>query len=120
MANQHSERPQARPKTLFEFLENLRLAWELIRDARITPWLRFGVPALAVGYLLSPIDVIPDLVPGLGQLDDLAVLWLGLQYFLRACPADIVAEHRAGLRGEPMGMDADAEVVDGVYRVVDE
>ncbi|NUQ37997.1 MAG: DUF1232 domain-containing protein [Caldilineales bacterium] len=101
-------------------METLRLAWALIRDERITLWLRYGVPALMATYLLLPVDLIPDLIPGLGQLDDLAVLWLGLQYFLRTCPADIVAEHRATLRGESVTTDADAEVVDGVYRVVDE
>ena len=36
---------------------------------------------LAVAYLLIPIDLVSDFIPGLGQLDDAAVLLAGL-YFL--------------------------------------
>lgn len=110
----------SRPRTLYEFIENIRLAWLLIRDARVNVWLRYGLPALVGAYLLLPIDLIPDLLPGLGQLDDIAVLWLGLQYFLSACPEDIVDEHRAVIRGEAQAATEGDDVVDGAYRVVDE
>lgn len=39
---------------------------------------------LALVYILSPVDFIPDAIPGLGQLDDgavlLAVLWYVFRY----------------------------------------
>lgn len=109
-----------RPRTLYEFIDNLRLAWLLIRDERVNVWLRYGLPALVGAYLLLPIDLIPDLIPGLGQLDDIAALWLGLQYFLNVCPPELVAEHRAVMRGETRPETDDGDVVDGAYRVVDE
>jgi cobalt-zinc-cadmium efflux system outer membrane protein len=39
--------------------------------------LRF-LPVFAIAYAVSPIDAIPDLIPGLGQLDDLAVILLAV------------------------------------------
>jgi uncharacterized membrane protein YkvA (DUF1232 family) len=32
-----------------------------------------------VAYLLSPIDLVPGIIPGLGQLDDLAFVLLALK-----------------------------------------
>jgi uncharacterized membrane protein YkvA (DUF1232 family) len=52
----------------------------------------------AIAYFLSPIDLIPDFVPVLGQMDDLLILpgliWLALRYV----PADVKAECRADLQ----------------------
>lgn len=45
------------------------------RDKR-TPFLSKLLIAIAVGYLLSPIDLIPDFIPILGFLDDLLVVYL--------------------------------------------
>ena len=44
-------------------------------------------------YLLFPFDIVPDLAPGLGQLDDIAVILLGLKFFLEMCPEEIVRQH---------------------------
>lgn len=109
--------PKNKPNSLFELLENVRITWDLIRDSRVSPLLRFGLPALVGAYLLLPIDVIPDFIPGMGQLDDLAALWLGLQYFISACPPDVVAEHRAAVRGK--ATNNEGEVVEGIYEVVE-
>ena len=42
---------------------------------------RIAATVLAGGYALSPIDAIPDIIPGLGQLDDVAVLLLLIYYW---------------------------------------
>lgn len=118
MTTDRSTGAEHRPGSPLDFLDNLQLAWRLLRDGRVSPWLRYGLPALVVAYLLLPIDLVPDLIPGLGQLDDLALFWLALQYFLGACPPEVVAEHRDSLYGQS-GSD-DGDVVDGAYRVVDE
>src|SRR3989304_6331458 len=49
-----------------------RLAWALLRDGRVPWWLRAVIPALVL-YLATPIDLIPDVIPVLGHLDDVAV-----------------------------------------------
>jgi uncharacterized membrane protein YkvA (DUF1232 family) len=105
-----------RPGTLNELIQTVRLAWALIRDRRLSPWLRFGIPALIAAYLFFPIDLLPDLAPGLGQLDDLAVIWLGLQMLLQLAPQDILAELR---RRQQTARRGDDDVVDATYRVVE-
>jgi uncharacterized membrane protein YkvA (DUF1232 family) len=39
-----------------------------------------------VVYLVSPIDLVPDFIPGLGHLDDALLVVLALRWALRACP----------------------------------
>lgn len=63
------------------------------RDAR-TPWYAKVLAAIVIGYALSPIDLIPDVIPVLGLLDDLLLLPLGLWLVLRLIPADVLAEQR--------------------------
>jgi hypothetical protein len=64
------------PNVILSWLKDLfrhvRLAWELFFDPRV-PWMTKIIPPLAIAYVLSPIDIIPDGALGLGQLDDLAV-----------------------------------------------
>ena len=70
----------------------IRLIWALLRDRRV-PVAQKLILAGIVGYLVLPIDLIPDFVPVLGQLDDIAVVLLGLDLFIRSAPQDIVDEH---------------------------
>lgn len=49
-------------------------------------------------YLVSPIDVIPDFVPGLGQLDDIVVALLALHSVLNRVDESVVIEHWDGRR----------------------
>lgn len=65
------------------------------------------VPALALGYFLLPIDLLPDVVPFLGQIDDIAVLLLLLRLFVTLAPQDVVAEYRAAKSGRA-GRSGDA------------
>jgi uncharacterized membrane protein YkvA (DUF1232 family) len=73
----------------------------LLRDPRV-PRRAKAALAVAVPYLASPIDLIPDFIPVLGQLDD-ALLVIGvLGYAARCAGRDVVAElwpgSEAGLR----------------------
>ena len=85
-----------RPRTLRSMFEQLKLASRLLRDPRVPMPLKV-IPGLAAAYLLSPIDFIPDIIPGLGQLDDLAVLVFSLELFIRLCPAPVQLHHREAL-----------------------
>ncbi|HYV21997.1 MAG TPA: YkvA family protein [Candidatus Bathyarchaeia archaeon] len=72
----------------------IRLVWALLRDGRVPAQQKLILVGIGA-YLFFPIDLIPDFVPVLGQLDDLAVVLLGLDLFIRSAPPDIVEEHLA-------------------------
>jgi len=64
------------------------------RDPR-TPWYAKAVAIGVVAYALSPIDLIPDFIPVLGQLDELVILPAGIWLVVRLIPPDVMNEHRA-------------------------
>ncbi len=119
MASPSPSSTTSRPGTLGELIESVQLAWNLLRDGRISPWLRFGIPALVAAYLIFPFDIFPDVVPGLGQVDDLAVIWIGLQFFLSQISPDLVAEYRARKQRPTARQQTEGDVIDGAYRVVE-
>jgi uncharacterized membrane protein YkvA (DUF1232 family) len=82
-------------------LEQLRLGWALLTDSRVPLALKV-IPIVAVAYLVSPIDLVPDIFPVLGQLDDLGILMAALSMFNSLAPGDVVSEHIARLRKLPV------------------
>ena len=79
-----------------------RLAWRLARDDRLT---RARQAALLAGaaYLVSPIDLVPGIIPVAGQLDDAVVVLLAIRHALTGLPP---AERDAALADA--GLDARA------------
>ena len=49
-----------------------------------------------LGYLASPIDLVPDFIPVAGQLDDVLAVVLVLRFVLRSADDDLLAEHWPG------------------------
>ena len=71
----------------------VKLIVRLLADRRVSPWLKI-LPIGGILYLLSPLDIIPDIAfPIIGELDDLAILWLTNHFFIELCPPEIVREH---------------------------
>jgi uncharacterized membrane protein YkvA (DUF1232 family) len=58
-----------------------RLAWALAREPVLSKMRRAAVVG-AAGYLASPIDLVPGVIPVLGQLDDLAVAFAAIKLAL--------------------------------------
>ena len=73
----------------------------LLRDPRV-PRRAKAALVVAIPYLVSPIDLIPDFIPVLGQLDDALLVIAVLGYAARCAGRDLVAElwpgSDAGLR----------------------
>jgi uncharacterized membrane protein YkvA (DUF1232 family) len=67
---------------------------------------------------VSPVDAIPDLLPGLGQLDDLTVIVLAVELFVWLCPTGAQAFHREAIarRGRYTPMPSQDEVIDAEWR----
>ncbi len=65
----------------------LKLAWRLGRDPLLSRARRAAIVA-AAGYLASPIDLVPGVIPVLGQLDDIAVVLATLRFALAGLDAE--------------------------------
>lgn len=122
----NDKRPVIHDQNL-NFFRNLvlqaRLVWLLMRDPRVPLWLK-TLPIGAVAYLIMPFDLVSDVLPVLGQLDDLVIVFAGLATFVSLCPPDVVEEHMSSLTGREVHSDvstpqtdskSDEEVIDGTY-----
>lgn len=95
----------------------LRLAWRLFRDGRVPLWSKILIPAAALAYVIFPMDFLPDLIPVLGEMDDLALALLGLQAFISLSPKNLVEEHLRRLRTGAGATPPDGDVIDGEFKV---
>src|SRR5690242_3246462 len=76
---------------------HVTLATRLLRERQVS----IGLKALLVGaaaYVVLPFDLLPDFIPGIGQLDDLTVLVLAIEAVIAMAPQKLVDHHLAGIR----------------------
>lgn len=110
-------------KMLVGTIREAYLVWRLLTDGRVPLWLKL-MPIGGLLYLLFPIDVAPDLLLGLGQLDDLALLLLAFKLFTHLVPPDIVKEHRREINSIPgsyrVVKEEKANALEVPYRVIDD
>jgi uncharacterized membrane protein YkvA (DUF1232 family) len=66
-----------------------------------TPWPARLVAGLVVAYALSPIDLIPDVIPVLGYLDDVILVPAGIALAIRLIPPAVLAECRERAAAAP-------------------
>jgi uncharacterized membrane protein YkvA (DUF1232 family) len=83
-----------------------RVVWGIVRDPR-TPIPLKGLLVAALAYVVSPVDLVPDAIPILGQADDLTVLLLVLDLFIQNAPAQVRAEHMERARNGTADLDRD-------------
>jgi len=98
------------PNRAGDLVRRGRLAWTLLWDPRVPLMVKL-IPALAMLYVISPFDFIPDILPALGQLDDVAILLLALKLFV-----DMASPSAAGESGGAAETD---DVITADYRVRD-
>lgn len=89
------------PNRLAEIGKNIRHELNVYRlvlkDSR-TPWLARILLGLAIGYLLSPIDIIPDFIPIIGHLDDLVIVPALAYAGLKLIPSEVIEDCRQRLK----------------------
>ena len=91
-------------------VEQIRLSWALLLDNRVPILLKI-IPIAAVAYCFSPISLILWAIPVLGQLDDIAVLAIGILLFNEFAPREVAAEHLVRFRQVMMDKPPDDEKV---------
>jgi uncharacterized membrane protein YkvA (DUF1232 family) len=101
--------PRTRVREAVLLLPNLiKLLARLIRDPRV-PVRSKALAGAALAYVASPLDVVPDLIPLLGQSDDLFVAILAVHHLVRTAGEDVVVEH----------WDGGADVLEFVNSLID-
>ena len=73
----------------------VKLVVRLMRDRRV-PARSKALLVLLAGYLVSPVDAVPDFIAGLGQLDDIVIAAFALDQILNRVPEEVVLEHWEG------------------------
>lgn len=80
-----------------------------MRDPRVSI-LPKVLAILTVGYLVSPIDLIPDFIPVLGLLDNLILIPVMIRLVIRLIPKEIIADLRRRAEAGPLAYLADTNV----------
>ena len=96
----------ARDPLLRDFIERIedlgwrrgaRAVWGMLRDRRVPLAVRL-IPVPLLIYLVTPIDLIPDFIPVLGQADDVVIVAAALWLILRFTPRAVIEEHLGPVR----------------------
>ena len=86
----------------------VKLLWRLTRDPRVPARSKASL-VLLMGYIVSPVDLIPDFLPGIGQMDELVIAAFALDQMLNRVPPEVVREH----------WDGDKDILEIVQEVLD-
>lgn len=81
-----------------EIPEFLKLMYRLVKDPRVSTADK-AILGVAIAYIFSPVDFIPDFIPFLGQVDDAYIVAIALQRMLNSAGGDIIKEHWEGSPG---------------------
>jgi len=73
----------------------LRLLGGLLLDGRVSA-LDKVIVAGAIAYVVMPLDLIPDFIPFLGEVDDVYILVLALRRLIKRAGADVLSDHWTG------------------------
>jgi uncharacterized membrane protein YkvA (DUF1232 family) len=92
------------------------LVASLARDRRIPVRARLILGAGGV-YLVSPVDLVPGIIPVAGQLDDLYIVLIAIRQALRTIPDDVAAEYAASSGLTTDSIDDDLAAIRRLVRI---
>lgn len=77
------EKKLAGANSLSKYVELGKIMIGMVKDIkageyRNVPWFVIATIVMTLLYILNPMDLVPDFIPGLGYIDDLAVLSIGM------------------------------------------
>ena len=72
------------PGVLKDLWQDIVDMWSMLKDYREgrydVPWKTIAAIVVALLYFISPIDLLPDFIPGLGYIDDAFVIGLAMKF----------------------------------------
>lgn len=71
------------------------LLWRLFRDKRIEVKTKVLVGSL-IAYIASPIDILPDFIPVIGKIDDVAIVFFAMNKLISEIPEEIIVSNWSG------------------------
>jgi uncharacterized membrane protein YkvA (DUF1232 family) len=90
---------------------------EAYKDKR-TPLMAKILIGFTVGYLLSPIDLIPDFIPFLGQLDDVIIVPVLIALSIKLIPDVVLKEAREIVDSNPIKLERKNWLFAGVIIII--
>ena len=100
--------------TMKELPNFLRLLGGLMADRRVSTTDKLLV-AGAFGYILLPMDLVPDFIPFLGEVDDLFLLVLALQRLIANAGKAVIEDHWMGDPGQLRSLDLERVLVAAAF-----
>lgn len=76
----------------------LALLWRLFRDKRVALKTKLLVGGV-IAYLASPIDILPDFIPLIGNIDDVAIAFFGMNTIINEVPEEVILSNWMGKEG---------------------
>jgi uncharacterized membrane protein YkvA (DUF1232 family) len=73
-----------------------------MKDPRIPWYAKLLMALIIIGYAISPIDLIPDFIPVIGQIDDLIIVPAGIALVIKMIPKSVMEEYRQKATTEPI------------------
>ena len=95
---------------LYKLPRYVKLTWGLSKDKRVPLYLK-TLAFSSIAYLFVPLDIIPDVLPAKGLIDDLIVLLLIFERFVAFCPKEVVEEHLQKVEMKISDFDEDLKTV---------
>jgi uncharacterized membrane protein YkvA (DUF1232 family) len=100
--------------TMKELPNFLRLIGGLLADPRVSTTDKLLVGG-AIGYVLLPIDFVPDFIPFIGEIDDVFLLVLALQRLIGNASRAVVLEHWMGDPRQLRSLDLERVLVAAAF-----
>lgn len=70
----------------------LKLVYSLFRDKEVPLYLKILTGGV-ISYFIFPLDIVPDIFPLSGYVDDLILIFLILERFIAYCPEEVLKKH---------------------------
>lgn len=96
LSRKEKKSAKGRMSNFLMFLPNMvRLLGRLLKDSRVSLADK-GLFAAAIFYVIMPLDLIPDVFPFIGQVDDIYMVALSLLRLINRTDANVIREHWMG------------------------